>query len=305
MTKKCLFLSIFTVIFNCGRMEVNRRNYNSDISDLKQVVLQLQGTISQLNAFVAHDFADCETGLPPFETKICKIAQTATAEQRLEFSSQLAEMSKVFQTELFGEDCVNSIDIGCPTNNSILYRLDVYNSNISSIQVDILNLQSDLATLESRLDNFNGTGESIETVILSNENAIILIKDRLNDIENTINNNTIFKSISLCRDIVDSGPLYETVLFESDRLSITAYIQTGSKSGLGHIKEFGDGSGDLFLMTNLNSKNCRFKIYEDYADNKLRICWNNSNRNSSEANIDLECDYLNNFSNMSNNCTCE
>ena len=72
--------------------------------------------------------------------------------------------------------------------------------------------------------------------------------------------------------------------------------------GLAVIKAFGDGSGDLVDTTLLNTRTCRFKVYEDVDD--LRICWHNTDRMADEVDIDLACDLANGFVSPTNDCTC-
>jgi outer membrane murein-binding lipoprotein Lpp len=291
----------------CGQSRtIDRRTPpNPEMDKLRTIVMELQGTVAQIDAFTENDFSDCSSNLPEFEKKICQIAQTATAEQRLEYAAQLADMAKIFQTELYGEDCIDTVEVGCPATGSITDIIDDNDTSVSQLQSDVLTLQSDIASLEARLDNFNGSGNSVEIVISGIESDVTTIDARVTALENTINNNTVFKAIALCRDIAASGPMYETVLMNGDRLSVTAYIKTGTKSGLGVVKDYNDGEGDLYLTTSLNSKNCKFKIYETTANSDLNICWNNANRNASEASIDTECDSTNDFTSPTADCTCK
>ena len=298
---------IALLLLGCGQKNVVDRRSKPDpeMDKLRTIVMELQGTVAQIDAFTENDFSDCSSSLPEFEKKICQIAQTATAEQRLEYTAQLADIVKIFQTELYGEDCIDTVEVGCPVTGSITDIIDDNDASVSQLQSDVLALQSDMAALEARLDNFNGSGNSVETVISGIESDITAIDARVTALENTINNNTVFKAIAICRDIAASGPIYETVLLNGDRLSITAYIKTGTKSGLGVIKDYNDGNGDLYKTTSLNSKNCKFKIYETISNSDLNICWNNSNRNASEASIDTECDSANDFAAPTANCTCK
>ena len=153
------------------------------------------------------------------------------------------------------------------------------------------------------MDDFDGSGSSIEVVISGMETDIASLESRVTGLETVVNSNKVFESIALCGDIAASGPLYETILLSGDRTKITAYIQSGGSSGLGLYKQLGDGSGDLFDTTTLNTKKCNFKVYEKTTE--LLVCWDNSNRNSNEVTIDNECDLSGGFATPTANCTCK
>lgn len=277
------------------------RKPKSELQKLKEQVFQLQGTIAQINSFVANDFSDCSTGLPPFETKICEIAQTATAEDRVEYKGQLSSLVKVFQNKLFGEDCVNDTDVGCPVAGSIseeLANISTYGGDISTLQTDVASLQTELSGIQTRLDDFDGSGNSVEVVINDIESRVVAI-------ETWVGTAQTFEAISLCKDIAASGPLYETILRTGDKLDINAFIETGSGSGLGLFKSYGDGDGDVYFATSLNTKRCKVKIYEDAETMSLLVCWDNSNRNAPESAIDNVCDYAGGFASPASSCTCK
>jgi hypothetical protein len=311
--KMLRMLLILGILVSCGTERRNERSQvNPEIQRLKNQVFELQGSVAQIDAFTASDFSNCTTGLPAFETKICQIAQTATAEQRVLFSSQLAETTKIFQNELYGEDCINTTEPGCPVVGSILSDIQQVSTNTSNIQEnaddiiqlqsDMLILQSDISTLEGRLDNFNGTGSSIEVVIDTIQSDLNTLSGRVDVLEDSINSDRVYQSVPICGDIVDSGPLYEVILLSGDKTTITGYIQAGGRSGLGLIKETNDGQGDIYARTTLNTRRCGFNIYD--LTTELKICWANHDRRSSSSDIDMECDEANGFANPTANCTC-
>jgi len=303
---KVLMFFIMIFIGSCGTEYRNERTpRNPELENLKKTVLQLQGTVAQLDAFTASDFSDCSSRLPPFETKICQIAQTSTAEQRVLFSSQLAQASKIFQNELYGEDCINDTDVGCPISGSITDQIQQVNTNtisLGALQGQVASLQNDVVLINNRLNNFNGSGQSIELIIEDLATNIANLESRVDVIEDSINSNKVFQSIAVCGDIPSSGPLYEVLLLSGDHSSVTAYLESGSRSGLARLQETGDGQGDLLYSTTLNTRKCNFKIYD--LGSELRLCWNNSNRLSNENSINNECDSSNNFLNPTANCTC-
>jgi hypothetical protein len=315
-----MLLSVFAV--SCGPREerINKRTPpkgDTELEKLKQVVLKLQGTIDQLNDFVASDFSDCGASLPPFESKICKIAQTATAEQQILFSGQLAEVVKIFQNELYGSDCIrtpadDTFDVGCPAAGSIVERIEaIYDieddivdiqADVTALQADVLSLEADLASLNSRLDDFDGSGSSIETVIGNLAQDLADLEDRVDDIEDSLNNADLWKSQQICRDTTPStGPMYETYLIRGDREQVVAYVRvSGTVAGLGVIAEA--GGGHQYKTTTLNTQACKFRIYD--FGGQLNVCWHNTNRNANSATIDTACDFANSLASPTASCTC-
>jgi hypothetical protein len=311
-----LLLMLFCVgCMGCGKPEtINKRTdhhspQQEELDRLKDELLKLQGTIAQIDAFVANDFADCTSGLPAFETKICQISQTATAQERILYTQQLGEVAKVFQDEIYGEDCINTTDVGCPVADSMTsdiesIQVDIAsnNSDVAQVVADIATLNSNVSTLELELDAIEVRLTSAEAAIVALENAQASILSRLDDLEEVVANGDIFKTYQLCGDIANSGPIYEAVLMSGDKSFITAFITTGSKSGLGVLRTANDGDGDTYHSTRVNTRKCKFNIYDDTTE--LKICWNNADRSAAQAEINTECDSANSFANPTLDCTC-
>lgn len=275
------------------------------IKELETTIMNLQGTIDQINAFVASDFSDCETGLPAFEEKICKIAKTAMAEGTVEYISPIQRMIKIFQDSLYGDDCMDTVTVGCPVEGSITEQFTNIEDNsviIAQLQTDVLQLQLDMNAIETRLDDFDGSGQTVEAVINGINTEIIAIDDRLNGIENAINNGDIYKTFFICDDIYESGPIYTRVEVTGDDTKVMAYLFSTSKNGMGVLAEAGI-SGNQYLQTKNNTRWCKFKIYDLVAT--VKLCWDNSDRKALESEIDTECDAANDFLNPTANCTCK
>lgn len=304
------FAFIIGIFLACGKKGEEEKKQNQEVEVLRQKIAQLQGTIDMIDDFTTSDFTECSTNLPLFEQKVCKIAQTATAEQRVEFASQLAEVSKVFQNSLYGEDCMDGSSPGCPVTGSVLsslQTLEIQNNanslDITLLQTSVLSLQGDLSSINNRLDDFNGTGTSIEAVIGGIKTEVATLKARVDAIENTLENSVTLSAISICGDNSDSGPLYEAVLIDGNKQIITAYIIAGSKRGLGVFKQVGDAQGNLYKSTALNTKTCKFRVYE--VNSELKICWKNTDRSASSSVIDTTCDFSGGFVNKLTTCTCK
>ena len=298
---------ITILLLGCGHEKVNNRSHvDTELEKLKKQIIELQGTVAQINSFVASDFSNCSASLPAFESKICQIAQTATAEQQVIFTGQLQKVVKIFQNEIYGEDCIDDTSPGCPVAGSILADIadiDVsgLEADIAQLQADVLQLQADLAGISSRLDDFNGSGTSIEAVIAGIDSDLLDLENRIETLEEAINQGDIYHTYLLCEDIADSGPAYEPILVTGDNTLIVAYMEGSSKNGMGVVAEAGI-TGTQYLETDSNTKKCNFAVYD--LTSSLKVCWNNANRNANNSSIDNVCDSANNFTSPTGDCTC-
>ena len=305
MKSLILMISMLT-IFGCGNNDnKQKRDFRSDnsseskeVRDLKNTILSLEGTVAMITAFVANDYSDCGTGLPAFETKICRIAQTANIEQIIALGGQLNRISAIMQESLYGPDCINDTDVGCPVTGSVMADLAAFDPNdITTLQTDVGNLQMDVTALEGRLDNFNGSGNSIETVISGLDTDITNLESRVTAIETVLNGSDHWEWAWFCHDVT-TVTTQEPFAIRGDRLQLKYYVHsTDNRMGT-----FEAGTtGDLYTTTSTNPK-CKLKIYDLTTD--IKICWNNSNRNATEVNINTECDSANSFTTPTANCTC-
>jgi hypothetical protein len=212
--------------------------------------------------------------------------------------SQLAEMSKNFQVALFGEDCIDSVELGCPIVGSIAAKLAVDEAAIASNTASISDIQSSLtatssalsalsgrvAALETRLNNFNGSGQTIESLIADMQSDIVTLEGQVADIQGIIGASRTLEVVTLCGDNATSGPIFEIVLMSGDKTSAYGRVKTGSNEGLGLF--FSAGSTDTLFVTTLNSKSCRYKMYNNPTKTKIQACWVKTNRSATEAQID-------------------
>lgn len=311
--------TFFLLLFGCGRKEIevkkqpheeplvaaepSETGFDSKYEELKNIVSNLQITLALFEAFTTNEFYNCSNTLDSFQQKICKIAQSSNAEQRVLFGSQLSEVVKVFQVELYGDDCFNDIEIGCPGVGSISERMAVveaYGGDILDAETDIINLQNQFISMSVRFDQFNGTSSSIELIIDGMSSQLSDLETRVSEIETLVSDQQWLKTAEICGNIASSGPVYEAIIYDAALTKIISYQENGNSSGLGVVAEIGDG--DSYLTTNLNTKNCKHKIYDTLIS--LKICWNLSNRKASESSIDLVCDAVNSFSNPTSDCYC-
>ena len=126
------------------------------------------------------------------------------------------------QNSLYGADCINDTDAGCPAPGSIAEQIATFDPNdITNLQNDVVALQNFQATIEGRLNNFDGSGQSIETVISG-------LDARIDDLEQTINGQDYYQWIFLCNDVTN---FHEPVLRTGDKTTVRFYNhkKNGSK----------------------------------------------------------------------------
>jgi len=288
---------------------------------LKSQISYLIGTVGTLDEFIKTDFATCSDNLATFEKKICQIAQAASAEEQVLFIDQVGELNKVFQNELFGEDCIDNVEVGCPVAGSVLSEITILDQRITTIegnnnnasisdlqdQIDALTLivtsiQADIAALDTRLTAAENGIISINTLITDIQTAITDLETRVTDIESSLSaHSDMYHIIKVCGDIAASGPIYEAILANNTHTTFVGYTATPSSKGLHVLAEAGI-TGDLYLRTTVNTRLCKFKVYD--LTTELKMCWNNQNRRASENSIDTECDAANDIANPTANCTC-
>ena len=262
---------------------------NQEVEYLKSRIFSLEGTVAMITNFVAGDFTDCTTNLPPFETKLCQVAQTANAEQIIKIAGQLTDTTTTLQTSLYGAGCSSETDVGCPAPGSVLADLATLDPNdIIQLQADVTAIEGDINDLNTRFDDFDGSGQSIETVISN-------LDTRIDDIESLIGGGDYYTWIFLCDDISGLNK-HEPLLMTGDRQIIRAYSGAGN-NGMAQISV---GDGSEYFQTSINPK-CKIKVYD--VTTELKVCWNNTNKDASEASIDTECD--NGGASPTASCTCK
>jgi hypothetical protein len=303
------FLSmIFALVFalSCSsESTTNKRTQKSPYDEQQAQIKELTDRVNELSLFastftagVTNEFADCNLVTLPLEKKMCQIAQTATATQQLELKSQLAIMAKEFQTVLFGDDCTDAAAVGCPVVGSIKAKIaemdasiatntaDIasINTTIVGIQASVTTLAGRVTTLEGRLNNVGGTGKTIETLISEISTDIVLMKADIATIKGTLANSKVLEAFAICGDNASSGPIYETLLLSGDRSKAFAYVKTGTADGLGLF--FSAGNANAYYGTNLNTRKCQFKMYNNAGNTAVQACWISTNRSATAAQID-------------------
>jgi outer membrane murein-binding lipoprotein Lpp len=296
-----LFLLIVFTVSGCGSEE--HRTARSDglstqIEDLRIQIEEIRLIADDFTEGIDSEFTDCSVVTNAVEKKICQIAQTFNTQQQLEIKSQLGTMAKELQKALFGEDCINTTDVGCPVVNSIAAKLtqlelgvaanktDIASikTRVSTLETNISGLTDRIAALESRFSNFNGSGQTVEAFVGVIKSDVTTLQTQVASIQSVLSSGRILNAYSLCGDNPDSGPIYEMIAITGDKATAYGYVRTSSREGLGSF--FKAGNTNTFYTTSINSKNCNFKMYNDPTSTKVQACWISSNRRATSAQID-------------------
>lgn len=297
-----LVLSIFSCSQERDRIVIredpSQKEASTKLDELNNRIKALELFASTFTSGVPSDFNDCSTLTSASEKKICQIAQTISATQSLELKTQLATIAKEFQNTLYGVDCINTTDVGCPVSGSLLERMTTartdinnntssissINSTITSMQTIETNLTSKVNALETRLNAFNGTAESIETIITGIKSDITTLQTDMAEVKGILTPSRIINQYLICGDVTASGPIYELILISGDKTKAYGSVKNGTFYGPALFFKAGDT--DLGFDTHLNTKTCHFKMYNNVAKTKVQACWLSSNRSATNAQID-------------------
>lgn len=243
-------------------------------------------------------FGDCDSLISASEKKICQIAKSVSDANSLEVKASLAAAAKEFQSTLYGDSCTSVVEVGCPVSGSVLANITSVQASlatnaasISSIQSTITSMQSvatSLATrvtaIENRFNSFNGTAQSIEIIVTGIRSDITSLQTDVAELKGLISPSRIVNQFLLCGDNTVSGPLFEIILISGDKANAYGTVKNGTYYGTALFFKAGDTN--LFTTTHLNTKACKFKMYNNVGNTKVQACWINSDRSATEAQID-------------------
>jgi CII-binding regulator of phage lambda lysogenization HflD len=298
---RLLFFIVLLVSCGADRETKNTRGeyqLANRLQQLQQQVDDLSLLASSFTEGINSTFSDCDTVSNVLEKKMCQIAQTFNVQQQLEIKSQLGTMAKEFQKALFGEDCINTTDAGCPIVGSIADKISGLETTIASHTTSIASIQSTLSSLETsvsmlngrvtvlenRFSNFNGSGQTIEVFVSAIKTDVTTLQTQVAAMQAILANNRLLSMYSICGDNPDSGPIYEAIAITGDKTTAYGYVRKGNKEGMGSFFKAGDANA--YLTTSINSKTCKFKMYNDPTATKIQACWLNNNRSATAAQID-------------------
>lgn len=180
---------------------------NNKISELEDKILGLIDTQSQLSSIVNSDFATCPVSgdtADALVNKICKIAQAATIETRVELKGQLGVYVNILENQIAG------------ANADIAAAKATQQADVSAINVQIASISGQIATINSSLT-------TLGTRMTSAEAAITALQVLVNSI-NAVLSGTM-ESLEIGTENVSAGPVYESLLRRVDKTRINAYIE--------------------------------------------------------------------------------
>lgn len=296
----------------------------SQVDEVRGQVAYLQEVIGSLGS--ADNYTTCNaTNLSQLEVTICQISQSATAEDRVEFVSQLGNLSKLLQVSLYGTDCApddtNAFLPGCPLASSILGQVNSHTTSIASLNTTVSSLstsvtslltrmttaESNISTLQGNVTSINSQISGINTSISSINTQISTINTTISSLQTTVHGSDLYKAVQLCANTTPTtGPLFEVDLLTSTHSYILAYVSSGGGKGLGIVRNGTDAS--LYTTTSLNTLACKVMIYTHLnpGANQLNVCWHNTNRSATQVQINAVCDPNNDgqITDKTSACTC-
>lgn len=306
-----ILLSVITSLFlfvscadNDQRRTVNRDENNQEQSALELKLKEVMTRIAALELFASSytaggptSFSDCDSLTSASEKKICQIATAVSNNAALDVKSSLAEAAKGFQNTLYGNDCINGTDAGCPVIGSVMANVITIQASVATNSADIASLSTLLSTtrsavdglttrmgsIESRLDNFDGTAFSVEIVVRGIKSDINVLQAEIAEIKGIIDPSRTTNQYLVCGDVAASGPVYELILISGDKTKIYGNVKSGSF--FGNALVFKSGDTDVFTNTRLNTKTCNFKMFNNATNTKVQACWISTNRSATESQI--------------------
>ncbi len=177
------------------------------IAELEKKYLELLGTQSQLNDLVMSDFATCPNAgdtADPLVNKICKVAQAATVEAKVELKGQLGVLSDALAEQLTAVN--NSIN---DVQNQITAEVASITTQISAINTTLTTITTSLAALTTRMDDAEAAIDALETLTASIAGTVA----------------GTMESLDIGEENVAGGPFYESVLRRTDKAKIVAYVE--------------------------------------------------------------------------------
>ena len=212
---KLFYVFFIVFVLSCGSHH-DTENFRtqpssqSQIKDLQNKVLELQGTQAQLSALVNSDFATCPSSgntVNPLINTMCKVAQYATNEQRVLLEGELGTWSKILgdQIQNVDDSLVNAIAQESSDVTAI-------NASIVTISASITTINSSIATLQTQMTSANAAISTLQTQV---NGAIGVISGAMT-------------TISIGLENINAGQFYESILRSTDKSKINAYVQAST-----------------------------------------------------------------------------
>ena len=147
-----LFITYFIFASACGPQiaEPPLKRDQTKEENLEEQYFHLVGTINELSNIVLSDFAECSDigdSADALINKICKVAQAATVEAKIEMKSEISNSIAVLDERL---------EYAASDLNILLEKEEDYDDRLNTIEMDLNAIEIDLSTLEVRVVALEG-----------------------------------------------------------------------------------------------------------------------------------------------------
>ena len=203
---------------------MSQQDPNDEIQKLRDQVLSLSGTVSQINSLVLSDWATCSVGgadaLTALQQNICKIAQAATLEAKVQLKGELSSFVAAQDAAL--RALSDRLDNAASNVDIVQLKTDVYGNATGatcsapiagSVCARLNSAQSSITTLQSTVAS-QGTSISGLTASVATLNA---------QLAQVINGAMI--ELTIGSENLAAGPLFESVLRNPLRNRLVAYVE--------------------------------------------------------------------------------
>ena len=228
--KLYLIASVFLLSLACGRQEkspsvTEEASKNPEIEKLRKQVLELTGTVTQINTLVLSDWATCATGgadtLSTLQQNICRIAQAATLEAKTQLKGELSAYVSEQKREI--NELSNRLDSVASASDVSQIKTDLYGNATGATCAAPLagSVCARLNSIEGRLTALETTVNNPITGVAALNTAVAAINAQLTQVMNGA-----MQEITIGRENLLASPLYEAVLRNPARTRLTAYIDS-------------------------------------------------------------------------------
>ena len=203
---------------------VTQPDPTSEIQKLRDQVLSLSGTVSQINSLVLSDWATCTPGgvdaLTALQQNICRIAQAATVEAKIQLKGELSSFVQTQDAAL--RALSNRLDNAASNVDIVMLKTDVYgNATGATCSTPIAgSVCARLNSVESSITALQSTVASQGTSISGLISSVATINGQLTQV---INGAMI--ELAIGSENLSAGPLFESVLRNPLRSRLTAYVE--------------------------------------------------------------------------------
>ena len=231
-----LALTITLLMTGCGGPESDQSYTPVDVSDqinqINNKIAALTLISTQLDDIVHSPFYDCNLADALIQ-KMCIVAQQSENELRTELFSAMGIAQANLQSEIDADrtDLANHEAAINAANASIAANA----GNIASNTAAIAAAQASLTLLDSRVTALETSVSSLNTRVTSAESAIAALQTLTASINSSLQGTLVLVSIG--SENVGAGPVYETVLRQTDKKNFSGYV-----TAYGAYQSFGNNS---------------------------------------------------------------